>query len=99
MLTKAEWTKEYNETKESYEKALKVQIKLEAKYLTDNGYVNEDDSIPGSIAEIKNMKLRNIAFDDFNKNHRTQEVIQCDAAKNTLEYITRKLIEAGGEAA
>lgn len=98
-MTKTDLMKEYVEARAEYKRALKVQLGLEAKYLSDNGYVNEDGSVPGSIAELKNSKLQQIAFEDFWKNHQTKDTVRFKGAKNCLEYIERKLKEANETAA
>jgi hypothetical protein len=92
-MTKEQAQQYYQEARESYEAALKVQLKEEAKYLSENGYVNEDESVPGSIAEIRNRKLREIAHADFWKNHQSMNTTKFKAMQNNLEYATRKLNE------
>ena len=96
-MTLSEIKKFYDEAKEAFDEALKVQLKQEAAYLSANGYVNEDESLPGSIAEIKNRKLREIAHNDFWKNHQTMDTAKFKAAKHCLEYAERKL-ETASEA-
>jgi hypothetical protein len=93
-MTREEAQAYYDEAKVEYEKALKVQVAIEAKYLRENGFVNEDESVPGSIAEIRNRKLREIAFQDFWKNHQTMETSKFNGLKNNLEYAERKLNES-----
>jgi hypothetical protein len=93
-MTKKEVQAYYDEAKAEYEKALKVQVSIEARYLRENGFVNEDESVPGSIAEIRNRKLREIAFQDFWKNRQTMETSKFNGLKNGFEYAERKLNES-----